>query len=141
MVSIIIIIIIIMIIIIMQADFVVSDTNRFISFCLQHLGHTKERQKSLGPMLTKLWWPPSIPRASCSVLDLNSSLPVETQIDLCPVDWGRRIHRLILCRGVRSPHNECFGYGSKQFDSKVPVVLDLCGMQSTPSLTPFPGPL
>ena len=27
---------------------------------------------------------------------------------LCPVGWGRRIHRLFLCRGVRPPFpNEC----------------------------------
>ena len=28
----------------------------------------------------------------------------------CPVGWGCRIHRLLLCRGVRQPPHECPGY-------------------------------
>ena len=51
----------------------------------------------------------------------------------CPVDWGCRIHRLLLCRGVRPPPNECLGYDTKQSDGE--------GMRSTPSLTSLPGPL
>ena len=58
----------------------------------------------------------------------------------CPVGWGCRIHRLHLCWGVRPP-NEYPGYDTKQSDGKVPVMLELWGMQSTPSLPLLPGPL
>ena len=58
----------------------------------------------------------------------------------CPVSWGCRIHRLLLCRGVRPP-NECPGYDTKQSDGEVPAMLELWGMRSTPSLPSFSGPL
>ena len=48
-------------------------------------------------------------------------------------------HQLHLCRGVR-PSNECPGYDTKQSDGEVWVMLELWGMQSTPSL-PVPDPL
>ena len=60
---------------------------------------------------------------------------------VCPVGWGCRIHRLLLCRGVRPPPNECSGYGTKQSDGEVPAVRELWGMRSTPSLPLLPGPL
>ena len=47
---------------------------------------------------------------------------------------GRRILRLLLCRGVRSP-DECPGYDTKQ------IILELCGMRSTPLLQSLPYPL
>ena len=59
----------------------------------------------------------------------------------CPVGWGCRIHRLLLCRGVRPTPNECPGYDTKQSDGEVPVMLELWGMRSTPSLPLVPGPL
>ena len=59
----------------------------------------------------------------------------------CPVGWGCRIHRLLLCRGVRPPPNECPGYDTKQSDGEVPAVPELWGMRSTPSLPSLPGPL
>ena len=59
----------------------------------------------------------------------------------CPVGWGCRIHRLLLCRGVRSPPHECPGYDTKQSDGEVPAMLELWGMRSTPSLPLLPGPL
>ena len=37
--------------------------------------------------------------------------------------------------------NKCHGYDTKQSDGEVPVMLELWGMQSTPSLTLLPGPL
>ena len=43
-------------------------------------------------------------------------------------------------RGVRPP-NECSGYDTKQSDGEAPVMLGLWGIQSTPSLPLFPGPL
>ena len=58
----------------------------------------------------------------------------------CPVGWGCRIHRLLLCRRVRPP-NECPEYDTKQSDWEVPAMLELWGMQSNPSLPSLPGPL
>ena len=58
---------------------------------------------------------------------------------ICSVSWGCRIHWLHLCRGVSPPPpNEYPGYDTKQSDGEVPAVLEIWGMQSTPSL---PGPL
>ena len=37
--------------------------------------------------------------------------------------------------------NECSGYDTKQSDGEVPVMLELWGMQSTPSLPLLPDPL
>ena len=57
------------------------------------------------------------------------------------VGLGWRINRLLLCRGVRPTINECPGYDTKQSDGEVPVMLELWGMRSTPSMTLLPGPL
>ena len=46
------------IVIIIQADSAVSDTNEFVSFCLQLLPIRGERYKSGGAMLTILCWHP-----------------------------------------------------------------------------------
>ena len=85
----------------------------------------------------------------------------------CPVGWGGdfRIHRLLLCRGLRLPQwmlvqsagaveytdcfsaewvdsaNECSGYDTKQYYGKARIILELWGMQSTPFLPSLPGPL
>ena len=48
--------------------------------------------------------------------------------------------RLHFCRGVRPPPNECPGYDTKQSDGEVPVILELWGMWSTPSVPLLPGP-
>ena len=37
------------------------------------------------------------------------------------------------------PTNECPGYDTKQSDGEAPLVLEISGMQSTPSLPSFPG--
>ena len=58
----------------------------------------------------------------------------------CQVGWDSRIHRLVLCRGVRFP-NEFLRYDTKQSDADVPVLLELWGMQGTLSLPSLPGPL
>ena len=61
---------------------------------------------------------------------------------LCSVSWGCRIHQLHLCRGLRPPPpKECLRYDTKQSDSEAPVMLELQGMQSTPSLPLLPGTL
>ena len=59
----------------------------------------------------------------------------------CPDGWGCRIHRLLLCRGVRPHPKECPGYDTKQSDGEVPAILELWGMRSTPSLPSLTGPL
>ena len=50
-----------------------------------------------------------------------------------PVGCDCRLHRLHLCSGVK-PLNVCPGYDTKQSDGEVPVMLELWGMRSTPSL-------
>ena len=37
--------------------------------------------------------------------------------------------------------NECPGYDTKQSDGELPVIVELLGMQSTPSLPLLPVPL
>ena len=46
-----------------------------------------------------------------------------------PIDWGCRIHQLLLCPGR----------DIKQSNGEVPVKLELWGMQSTPSLPSLTG--
>ena len=45
-----------------------------------------------------------------------------------------------LQRSKTSP-NECSGYNTKKSDGDVQVMLELWGIQSTPSLPSLPGPL
>ena len=45
----------------------------------------------------------------------------------------------ISSEGVRPPTNECPNNDTKQSDGKAPVMLELWGMWSTPSLPSFPG--
>ena len=39
------------------------------------------------------------------------------------INWGCRIHRLLLCRGLRPHPNECPGYDTNQSDGEVPIML------------------
>ena len=57
------------------------------------------------------------------------------------VSWGCRIHRLPHCRGGRLPVNECPVYETKQSDGAVPMMLELWGMRSIPSLPSLPSTL
>ena len=59
---------------------------------------------------------------------------VVDQINRCPVDWGRRMNRLLLCSEVRHPP-------TKHSDGEVPVMLELWGMRIMPSVPLLPGPL
>ena len=59
----------------------------------------------------------------------------------CQVDWGYRIHRLHLCRGVRPSPSEHPWYDTKQSDNEVTVMLEFWGMRSTPSFPSLPGPI
>ena len=54
---------------------------------------------------------------------ISTKNPANLFNDSLPVGWGCRIHRLLLCRGVRPP-NECSGYDSKRSDGEVPVMLN-----------------
>ena len=51
---------------------------------------------------------------------------IHTQTVSYPVGWGCRIHRLLLCRGVRPPQRVSW-YGTKQSDGEVPAMLVLWG--------------
>ena len=46
-----------------------------------------------------------------------------------------------LQRGKTPPHNKFSRYETKQFDGEASVMLELWGMQSTPSFPSLPGPL
>ena len=59
----------------------------------------------------------------------------------CPVGWSCRIYRLHLGRGVKKKLNEYPVYDTKQSDDEVLAMLELWGMQSTPSLPSLPDPL
>ena len=57
----------------------------------------------------------------------------------CPVGWSCKIHRLLLCRGVRPTQRVSWIWHKS--DGEIPVILDLWGMHSTPSVPSLPGPL
>ena len=62
--------------------------------------------------------------------------------DSCPVGWGCRIHRLLLCWGVRPPPPmNVLIYDTKESDGEVPAMLELWGMQRTFALPSLPSPL
>ena len=53
-----------------------------------------------------------------------------------PVGWG--------CKNTSTAplqRSKCLGYDTKQSDGEAPVMLELRGMRSTPSLPLLPGPL
>ena len=75
---------------------------------------------------------------SCSTVKYESEIYIRI---FFPVGCSCRFHWLLLCRGVRPPHNESPRYDTKQSDGEVPVMLELWGMQSTPLLPSLPGPL
>ena len=58
-----------------------------------------------------------------------------------PVNWGCRIHILLLCSSIQPPSNECNRYNTKQSVDEVPIMLELWGMWTTPSLPSLSGPL
>ena len=84
----------------------------------RHAGHSwRSRDELISDVLL---WNPTYDRA-------KAGRPARTYIqqlceDTCPVGWGFRIHRLLLCR---PPPNECPGYDTKQPDGEVPTVLEL----------------
>ena len=58
---------------------------------------------------------------------------------ICPVGWGYRINRLLICRGLRTLQGVSW-YDTKLSDGEVPAVQELWGMRSTLSLPLLPGP-
>ena len=74
-------------------------------------------------------------------IEIRKKTHREHQYIYCPFGRGCRIHRLYLYRGVRPHFNECPGYDTNQSYGDVPVMLELCGMRSTPSFLSLPGPL
>ena len=59
----------------------------------------------------------------------------------CPVGGYCRIHRLHLSRGVRPHSSKCPWHDNKQSHGEIPVMLELWGIRSTPSLLSLPVPL
>ena len=57
------------------------------------------------------------------------------------VGWGYWIHRLRLCRKVRSTPNKRPGYDAKQSDGEALVILGLWGIRNTSSLPSLPNQL
>ena len=57
----------------------------------------------------------------------------------CPVGRGCRIHRLLLCSGVRHPAQRVTWYDTKQAHGEAPVMLKFWGIWSIPSLPSLPG--
>ena len=58
-----------------------------------------------------------------------------------PVMWDCKIHRLHHCRRVRPPTNECCRYDTKLSDGEAPIIPELWGTHSTPSLALIPSSL
>ena len=58
----------------------------------------------------------------------------------CPVGETAKYTDCFSTERKTPPHGSS-RYDTKQSDGEVPVMLELWGMQSTPSLPSFPGPL
>ena len=107
--------------------FGVERENGFISFL------SMDRREMLNTSF-RIWT-----RITDSILHVKH-YPINLFED-CPVGWGCRRHRLLLCRGIRPLPNECPSIDTKQFDDEVPAVLELWVMASTPALPSLLGPL
>ena len=66
-------------------------------------------------------------------------VPSMSQIDLFAQLAESVEYTDYFSRGVRPPLNECPRYDTKQADGKDPVMQDLLGIQSTPSLSSLSG--
>ena len=61
--------------------------------------------------------------------------------DAFPVGWGCRIHRLLIFTGVRPPPTSVLDMKLNNLIVGFKLILELWGMQSTPSLPLLPDPL
>ena len=76
-----------------------------------------------------------------SILDLDV-FKCKLKSCFCPVGWGCRIHRLLLCQGLSPPPQRVsWIYDTKQSDGEVPAMLELWGMWSTLLLPLLPSSL
>ena len=99
-----------------------------------------------APVILELWVMRSTPSLLSfpdplwsGVVALHRVLSMaKIQLFHCPIGWGCRIYRLHLCRGVKKKQWVSW-YDTKQSDGEVPVMLELWGMQGTPSLPLLPG--
>ena len=71
----------------------------------------------------------------------HTHIHTDVHIDLCPVEWGCRIHWLHLCRGIGPPPMSVLDMILNNLMVTVPVMLELWRMQSTSLLPSLPGPL
>ena len=77
----------------------------------------------------------------CKILKMTSLNAIKTNHWLTQSAGGCKIHRLVLCRGIRPSPIECPGYDVKQSDSEIPAMLELWGMRNTSSLPSLSCPL
>ena len=87
------------------------------------------------------WWISSFGDLQNVEYTTSASFPDSFWPGVCPVGWVCRIHWLLLCRGVNPTRQWVFWYDTKQSYGEVPIILELWGMQSIPSLPLLPGPL
>ena len=86
-----------------------------------------------------LWLPQAFPASCLSPPSVPTLCLKDSQMRDCLVGWSFRMHQLHLCRRViPSPHRRVSWYDTKQSDGEIPVMPELLGMQSTPSLTSLP---
>ena len=134
-----------------------SNSDSFCRGCEGYKTHWRVRCQGLLPKFSSMAWSTSF---NCTVfrpdfgwsskilqpkqnfLNHLLTLPWSTISSpfTSPVGWGCRIHRLDLCRWVILLH-KCPWYDTKQSDAEATVMLPLWGMQTTPPLPLFPGPL
>ena len=61
-------------------------------------------------------------------MPLQRYIYIYTHTYICLVGRSCRIHRLLLCKGVRPFPNECLGYDTKKSDGEAPVIPELWGL-------------
>ena len=62
-------------------------------------------------------------------------------LPLARLAWAVEDTDCFSAEGLTPHPNECPGYHTKQSDAEVPVMLELRGMWSTPTLPSLPGPI
>ena len=85
--------------------------------------------------------PSGCPRLQSPTLYIYMYIYMEHILFFLPVDWSCRIYWLHIFGRVRPHLQRMSWYDTKQSDHEVPVMLELWGMQSTPSLLSLPGSL
>ena len=97
------------------------------------------KKTKMRPHTFQSLWHTFLWKAVILLLQGMSTVPLLTR-KYYPVDWGCRMHLLVLCRGTRH-HQRVSWYDTNQSDGEVPLMLGLWGMRNTPSLPSLPGPL